>query len=97
MSLFPILQSHEERKAHTDGKNFGIPWEVVKPHAEQAMRNHYQTLERLAERGGLSWSEMAAVLEDRPWSQMSASEAIQHVLHLVTQAKFPRPNDIVTS
>ena len=44
-----------------------IPWGVIASHAAQAKRNHYQTLERLAERGGLGWSELIAVLENREW------------------------------
>lgn len=54
---FPILE--------TGGDT--IPWSVVEPHAGQAMLNHGQTLERLAERGGLSYRELIAVLEDRLW------------------------------
>jgi hypothetical protein len=45
----------------------GIPWAMIAPHAEQARRNHGQTLHRLHERGGLSWCEALAVLEDRKW------------------------------
>lgn len=41
-----------------------IPWEVLAPHEPQAITNHGQTLQRLAERGGLSWGEAAAILED---------------------------------
>lgn len=32
---------------------------------DRAKRNHSQTLERLAERGGLSWTELYAVLMDK--------------------------------
>jgi lambda repressor-like predicted transcriptional regulator len=53
-----------------------VPWEIVEPHREQAMRNHYQTLERLAERGGLSVDELAAVLEDRDWRKMETADAL---------------------
>lgn len=45
-----------------------IPWWIIAPHEKQAIKNHGgQTLERLAERGGLSPSEALAVLEDRPF------------------------------
>ena len=43
-----------------------VPWSVVAPHEAQAKRNHDQTLERLAERGGLSPEEMWGVCNDRP-------------------------------
>ena len=42
---FPIL----------DGKYLrAVPWDFMEPHRKQAADNHDQTLERLAERGGLS-------------------------------------------
>lgn len=44
--------------------------------ARQAMENHGQTLERLAERGGLSLDEAAAVAERRRWQKMTAEEAL---------------------
>lgn len=53
---FPILGS--EPKEY-------IPLDIVKAHEKQAIRNHGQTLERLAERGGLDWIEMLFVLEDK--------------------------------
>lgn len=42
-----------------------IPWKMIEPHREQAMKNHDQTLERLNERGGLSPMELYAVIHDR--------------------------------
>lgn len=42
-----------------------IPYEVLIPHEKRAMENHGgQTLQRLAERGGLSWYEILCVLKD---------------------------------
>jgi len=41
---------------------------MIEPHAKQAELNHYQSLNRLAERGGLCWSEALAVLSDRKWA-----------------------------
>lgn len=44
-----------------------IPWAMIAPHAERAAANHGgQSLERLAERGGLDAGEIVAVL--RNWS-----------------------------
>ncbi len=53
-----------------------VPWSVLEPYAEQAMRFHGQTLEKLAERGGLSPSEVAAVIEDRNWTPMAWRESV---------------------
>jgi polyhydroxyalkanoate synthesis regulator phasin len=41
-----------------------IPWSMIGPHERQAQINHDQTLERLAERGGLDPAEAVAVLQD---------------------------------
>lgn len=53
-----------------------IPWEMIAPHEKQAMANHCgQSLERLAQRGGLGACEALAVLEDRNWAPMDDDEA----------------------
>lgn len=57
MKTFPVLNSGGET----------IPWEAVEPHRRQAAQNHGgQSLERLAERGGLSWGELYYTLTDSP-------------------------------
>lgn len=56
-----------------------VPWSLIAPHERQAQKNHDQTLERLAERGGLDPSEMVAVIEDRPWHQMDEVNAINRL------------------
>lgn len=58
---FPIPGGRQRRS---------VPWAFVAPHAAQARANHDQTLERLAERGGLSACELVAVLEGRDWEPM---------------------------
>ena len=56
MKEFPIMAKK--------GKEY-IPYDIIKPHEEQALKNHCgQTLDRLAARGGLSWAEAHAVLTD---------------------------------
>ena len=61
-NVFPVLQP--------DKKEEYIPYNVIAPHEAQAMKNHGQTLQRLAERGGLCWSEMLAVLKDKTWKEL---------------------------
>lgn len=65
-----------------------IQWDVLLPHEPQAMRNHGgQTLKRLAERGGLSWQEVFAVINDKTWTQIqipSTLEAKKSVLEYVS-------------
>jgi len=60
-----------------------IPWAVIEPHELQAQRNHTQTLERLAQRGGLSCTEALAVLENRNWKPMQFEEARRQLYALV--------------
>lgn len=72
---FPILASKES-----------IPWEVIAPHEKQAMENHGQTIKRLAERGGLDWTEALAVLEDRRYTKMNADDAKKIVLLIVSES-----------
>lgn len=44
---------------------FSIPWTMIAPFEQQARRNHDQSLERLAERGGLDPVEALAVLDGK--------------------------------
>lgn len=59
-----------------------IPWHMVKPHEKQAIANHSQTLERLEQRGGLTMSELIAVLEDREWAPIDDGAAIAKLAEL---------------
>jgi hypothetical protein len=52
-----------------------IPWSVIAPHAQQALINHGQTLERLAERGGLNAKEAIAIIRDHPYKEMRDDDA----------------------
>lgn len=70
---FPILGTGES-----------IPWDAIISHEKQAIRNHGQTLRRLAERGGLDYTEVLAVLEDRDYSRMEQGIAKQRVLQIIT-------------
>lgn len=56
------------------GHPLAIPVRLLS--APQAMENHGQTLERLAERGGLSLDEAAALAEGRRWRHMTTDEAL---------------------
>jgi hypothetical protein len=61
---FPILLTYEDRRRGVSCPS-SVPWKLVEPHRAQAMKNHSQTLERLAERGGLGPEELRAVVEGR--------------------------------
>ena len=58
--MFPIL-GNDMVKA--------VPWGVLAPHDSQARSNHSQTLERLAQRGGLGVDEACAVIDGVGWGR----------------------------
>lgn len=60
-----------------------IPWEMIAPHEPQAIKNHSQTLRRLAERGGLSYSEAIAILKDAPRTNTPVFSAINELADMV--------------
>lgn len=74
---FPVMTTPRREGAF-------ISWEIIEPHREQAHRNHGQTLERLAERGGLGPEELVAVLEDRLWHPMDYKEAESRLGELIS-------------
>lgn len=57
--MFPVLQGKTIKR---------VPWAMLTPHEPQALINHDQSLERLAQRGGLGADEMIFILEDRGWT-----------------------------
>lgn len=65
MKTFPILNSCvrrcREQEFHSPRV---VSFDLVKRHERQALANHYQTVDRLAERGGLSWFELLMVMTD---------------------------------
>lgn len=70
------------------GKGERFPMSLFRPHEEQAWRNHGQSLDRLAERGGLGWGEALAILENRDWRKCEDSEAkFRALVALRTQAQ----------
>lgn len=63
---FPVLK----------GDGAKIDYQLVADHSEQARRNHYQSVDRLAARGGLSWCELYAVLHNLEWEKVDTNEAM---------------------
>lgn len=79
-----------ERKFPILSTSVDIPWIIMELHNKQAWANHGQSLERLAERGGLGWGEALAVLEDRKYKYVDEDAARIKVLEIV--ADFYRQN-----
>jgi hypothetical protein len=65
-STFPILNGNGAR----------IDLQLVIDHGGWAKDNHGQTVNRLAERGGLSWCELYAVLHNKRWEKIDTNEAM---------------------
>lgn len=79
---FPVIGTNQKEY---------IPWDVLTPHEKQALRNHCgQSLECLAERGGLSWNEILPILKDKTWREfpmLPDNEAKKIVLEYVSEWK----------
>lgn len=73
---FPILGTKES-----------VPWSVIAPHEGQAKSNHGQTLKRLAERGGLSWTEAFLTLTGQRLTFRNDPDARDKVLAIVRSAE----------
>ena len=74
---FPV---HSDSRRRVKACPRTVPWGILAPHEAQALRNHSQTLKRLAERGGLALCEMCAIIEERRWRSMDDTEAYERVL-----------------
>lgn len=69
---FPVLRTLPRRD---DRRPCDVPWSLLAPHEAQAMENHGdQTLERLAQRGGLSVREIWAVVHGRRWPDVPSED-----------------------
>lgn len=78
---FPIMAVRGKTTSAT------VPWSFMAPHEVQAIANHGgQSLERLAERGGLSGGEALAVVLDRPWVPVDVELAQAALLALADAA-----------
>jgi len=53
-----------------------IPWSMISPHDTQAHKNHSQSLETLASRGGLAPIEALWILDDERWDSSKLEEHI---------------------
>ncbi len=47
-----------------------IPMRLLLPYEKQAVRNHGQSLQRLAERGGMNACEILGIIRGLSWSQL---------------------------
>lgn len=63
-----------------------IPWTMIAPHEKQARSNHGQSLERLAERGGLACSEAIDIMRGARWgSSFPCEENAFYLMRMVAK------------
>jgi hypothetical protein len=65
--MFPVLRGGDWKEYDSLGCPRQVPWSILAPHEGWAQRNHGQSLERLAERGGLGIQEMACIVTHVHW------------------------------
>jgi hypothetical protein len=69
---FPVLLG--DQRSIWRGVPDSIPWEAISEHEPQARANHGQSLDVLAQRGGLSPYELLAVLLNHPFWRCNLPE-----------------------
>lgn len=92
MNVFPIMIANgygitlsHLRRNYKCLMAVGVPMELLLKHAVQLEKNHGQSIERLASRGGLDANEMLAVLEDRPVGvPLTTTEANARLVAILT-------------
>lgn len=92
---FPIL-SDRDRDTNTETPYCSIPWSLIEPHRKRAEYNHCgQTLERLAQRGGLSPRETLVAIRDLPLGHVKFLNVTASYELLMKMAKElpPSPKD----
>ncbi len=62
-----------------------IPFAMLVPHEAQALRNHSQSLDMLASRGGLAHSEAIDILEGKKWN--TSSHCIENERYLINKVR----------
>lgn len=83
---FPILKSELGPKT--------VPAIIVYMHEGRCSRNHGgQTVNRLAERGGLNWPELFAVLHEKPFHPMNEQEAYDGCMAYINAPETLRDAD----
>ncbi len=70
-----------------------VPWDFVEGHRKTALKNHNQTLEKLAARGGLSPMELFLLVTDRSLAaiaDLDTDTAVEELDILLMAVKKPK-------
>ena len=79
---FPV---HPDDRSLLPDAPAAVAWDVLDERRWRVLRDHGDTPERLCWRGGPSWCELVAVLEDRPWRPMPARDAYERFRRLTME------------
>ncbi len=82
MKTFPILYPPGQRRPTNAPSS--IPMVLVERHVDQAQRNHFASLEVIAQRGGVCPAELVAILEDREYRPVAFVDAMRQLSALAT-------------
>lgn len=87
MKTYPIIIGISQRKNYTGLRE--VPWNFVETARTRIESNHGQTLERLAQRGGLDWCELLYGLENKKLdfsiTKINVQECMNKVLVLLNE------------
>jgi hypothetical protein len=98
---YPLLRTEAVQVISKMGRMFpildgpAIPWFLIAPYEAQAQRNHSQTLERLAERGGLGCAEAIDVMTNQRWSTTAVRGSAQKLHDLVQERLDTRTKAVI--
>jgi len=62
-----------------------IPFRLIKPYEDRVRRNHSQSLERLAQRGGLGAIELYAAIREIPLNEAMRNVSAEDARRIINQ------------
>jgi hypothetical protein len=95
---FPVLRGGH-KKTIPEALDY-VPWPMLQPHEKHAEKNHQQTLQVLASRGGLSPQEIVAIMKGSSWEEMKTigcEEAERTIIEMTEHWYDNRPLDVCHS
>lgn len=93
---FPVLRDND--KIDALGRIAYVPWEFLRPHENQALKNHGVGLDELAAKGGLTPIEIVAILTGVSWAEaLEIPNADGRLAQLVLQWYNVQPDHVCHS
>lgn len=84
---FPVIVPRDRKGREIEVCPTSVPWSLLESHRARASRNHGQTLEELAARGGLAPNEIHAIVHDQKWRPMDAAESVAWLVERLAAAQ----------